>query len=104
MTWMIEIRFRNNELKKLSEGIWDHRYTQGIGARFRAVLAEIEEFTTIHDILTRQGRHAEWKKGDRVDQVWIRLNDGWRLMLKFLEEKNATVLVTLVREVVNYHK
>ena len=104
MTWMIEIRFRNNELKKLSECIWYHKSTQFILAIFLAVLAEIEEFTTIHDILTRLGRHAEWKKGDRVDQVWIRLNDGWRLMLKFLEEKNATVLVTLVREVVNYHK
>ncbi|MDO4713167.1 MAG: hypothetical protein Q4B28_00400 [bacterium] len=58
---MIQIRFRSNQLKKLADGIGDHKYPQGIGKRYRAVLAEIEEFATIRDILTREGRKAQWK-------------------------------------------
>ncbi len=99
---MIKIKFRNNELEKLADGIGDHKYPKGIGKRYRAVLAEIEEFEAIHDILTRRGWDAEWKKWDRADQVGIRLNDGWRLMLKFPDEE--TVVIALVREVTNHYE
>ncbi|PZM87093.1 MAG: hypothetical protein DLD55_03225 [candidate division SR1 bacterium] len=99
---MIHIQFRNATRAKLAKGIGDHLFPPEIGKRYRAVLAEIEEFMTIHDILARRGWDAEWKKGDRADQVGIRLNDGWRLMLKFPDEK--TVVVALVREITNHYE
>lgn len=99
---MIKIKFRSNDLEKLAEGIWDHKYPQGIGKRYRAVLAEIEEFSSIHDIIKRQGWKAKWKEWDRADQVGIRLNDWWRLMLKFPDEE--TIVVALVREVTNHYE
>lgn len=101
---MIKIIFRNNELSKLAEGIGDHKYPPGIARRYRAVLAEIEELNTIHDILSRQGRDAKRKHGERADQVGIRLNDAWRLMLKFPESEEDEVVITLVREENNHYE
>ena len=101
---MIKITFRTNDLEKLADGIGDHKYPKGIGKRYRAVLGEIEEFTTIQDIRNRQGRDAKRKHGDRADQVGIHLNKGWRLMLKFPTDDGQEVLITLVREVSNHYE
>lgn len=101
---MITITFRNNELEQLAEGIGDHKYPTGIGKKYRFVLQHIEQMESIKEIRAYQWREAKRKNWDRADQVGIRLNKGWRLMLKFPKDKQDIWIVTLVREVSNHYE
>ncbi|PID34932.1 MAG: hypothetical protein CR971_00690 [candidate division SR1 bacterium] len=98
---MFSITYRNNKLEKLAGGIGDYKFPQGIARRYRFVLSELEEMNTIQDILTREGWRAERKKGDRADQIGIRLNDQRRLMIK---PQGKTVEILLVWEVSKHYE
>ena len=97
----MKIVYRNKELEKLANGVWDHNYPVWIWKKYRYVLSVIEEAETVREILTHGGWNAEWKKWDRIDQIWIYLNKWWRLMLK-IEWKE--VKIALVREITNHYE
>lgn len=97
----MEIVFRNKELQDLARGIGDHKYPTGIWKKYRFVLQTLRKMKTLEETRDYKGRKKQRKSGDREDQIWIWLNGGWRVMLKY---HNGQATVLLVWEVVNYHK
>lgn len=98
----MKIKFRNNDLEKLADWIWDEKYPLWIAKKYRFILAALEEYTTIREILQHPWRNAEWKKWNREDQIWIRINKQWRLLLKF--ENEDTVIVSVIRELSKHYE
>lgn len=97
----MKIRFRNNELENLANGIWDYKYPEWIWKKYRFMLHEISKMDSVRDIFTKIWWFAERKKWDRYDQIWLHINKWWRLMLK-IEWKEVTVV--LIREITNHYE
>lgn len=97
----MKIVFRNNELEELANGFWDYMYPLWIWKKYRLALHIISDLETVKEIRAYHWWKAEWKKWDRWDQLWIRLNDQWRLILKFQWKE---VIVALVREVSKHYE
>ena len=97
----MKIVFRNNELEELANGFWDYMYPLWIGKKYRAVLRAISCMDSIKEIREVTWWKAERKKWDRWDQLWIRLNDQRRLILKFQWDE---VIIALVWEVSKHYE
>ena len=97
----MKIVFRNRELENLANWIWDYKYPAWIWKKYRYVLHEISKMESVKEIMMQIWWFAERKKWDRIDQIWIRLNKWWRLMLK-IEWKEITVV--LIREITNHYE
>ncbi len=96
----MKIIFRNHELEDLANGIGDYMYPLWIAKKYRSILHEISKMDSVREIFGKISWLAEWKKWDRSDQIWIRINKWWRLMLKV---KWNDVVVIFVREVTNHY-
>ena len=97
----MKIIFRNNELEKLANWVWDHNYPAWIWKKYRFVLHELSKMQSIFEARNYHWWKAERKEWEMSDQLWIRLNKSWRVMFKI--EKDS-IQVLLVRDVNNHYQ
>ncbi len=97
----MKIVFRNHELEDLANGIGDYMYPLWIAKKYRAVLRIISWMDSIKEIREISWWKAERKKWNRWDQLWIRLNNQRRLILKFQWNE---VVVALVWEISKHYE
>jgi toxin HigB-1 len=86
---------------KGTEAIWQGRvsrkFPREIQDRALRKLRQIDASRTLDDLRAPPGNKLEALKGDRADQVSIRVNEQWRICFVWLEGHADNV------EIVDYH-
>jgi len=99
----MNIRIEDDELQKLYEDATF--FAPGLGGdvtkAFRKKMGLIVAATSELDLRNLRSLHLEKLKGDRAGQHSIRLNDQWRLILRFETDSGRKVVVIV--EIVDYH-
>lgn len=97
----MKIKFRNNELENLANGICDYKYPAWIWIKYRAILYELRKMDSIKEIRDYHWWRAERKEWKMTDILWIRINKSWRMLCK-VEKWELQVL--LVWDVNNHYQ
>jgi toxin HigB-1 len=100
---MMLIDFADDDLRQLYDDASFHapRLGPDVTKAFRKKVGFIAAASTELDIHNMRSLHLEKLVGDRKGQHSIRLNDQWRLILRFESDDAGKVVVIL--EVVDYH-
>ena len=99
----MRIGFRDDDLRRLYEEQDFHlpRFGADVVKQFRKKVFFLYGATDVRDLYTYRALRFEKLAGDREGQHSIRLNDQWRLILEFAEDKEGQL--TVVVEIVDYH-
>lgn len=98
----MRFEFKNKALLLLyTEEKNAHRYPLGVVEAFFDVMAIIVSATSEADIRAFKGLHYEKLKGNRVNQVSLRLNDQFRLIIQVEKDEQGTLFWII--EIVDYH-
>jgi proteic killer suppression protein len=98
----MEVRFQNADLDRMeTDPRFDGGYPQAVVRAFRKRLQTIRAAPDERLFYQLKSLHFEKLKGDRSHEHSMRLNDQWRLILRFEgEAPNKTVCVVSVED---YH-
>lgn len=97
----MEVRFDDDELDRLEvDKDYTGRYAQALARSFRKTMGWIRAAADERDFYAMKGLHFE-KLAGRTGQYSMRLNDQFRLIVKF-EEGNPRKTVVVIR-VEDYH-
>lgn len=98
----MRFRFKDKKLEALySEEKGANKYEPAVVDAFFAVMDRIVAATDERDLRELKSRRLEKLKGDRAGQYSMRLNDQWRLILEFEDDKQGKCL--LIVEIADYH-
>ena len=98
----VDIEFENDVLQKLeSDATFDGGYERGVIKAFRKRTALIRSAPDERDFYALKSLHFEKLKGNRADTYSMRLNEQWRLIIKFRKEESGKVVVVINIE--DYH-
>lgn len=91
----MKIRFGDDKLAKLySEGSKSKEYPKGVLEAFVRRVRTIESVTDERDLRALKSLHFEKLKGER-NRYSVRLNDQWRLMLRFEKDSEGKTVVLI---------
>ncbi len=93
---MIEA-FASDESEKIFRGQVSKKFPKDIQRTARRKLIYLDDAEDLQDLLAPPGNRLEKLKGDRAGQHSIRINDQWRICLKWSGNKAKNV------EIVDYH-
>lgn len=99
----MKIEYRDDDLRRLAEEI-DFRPSHlgpDVIKAYRRKIFLLDSATDERDLRAMRSLRLEKLKGRRADQFSIRLNDQFRLILKFRTDEDGRVV--LVLELVDYH-
>lgn len=94
---MIE-SFADPETEKVFKGIVSRKLPLTIQKTARRKLVYLDDADDLRDLRAPPGNRLEALHGDRAGQHSIRINDRWRICLKWEKGKARDV------EIVDYHK
>ena len=98
----MEVRFQSADLDRLeTDASFDAGFGQAVVKAFRKRMQFIRASTDERDFYEMRSLHFEKLKGDRSAECSMRLNDQWRLILKF--EGQAPNKVVCVISIEDYH-
>jgi proteic killer suppression protein len=98
----MEIEYENAALKKLElDVLYDAGYERAIVRAFRMRIQLIRASIDERAFYALKSLHFEKLKGDRSGQYSMRLNDQWRLILKFKETDSGKVVAVI--SISDYH-
>lgn len=98
----MEIDFQTDELKRLkSDASFDAGYERGVVKAYRKRVQFIEASVDERDFYGLKSLHFEKLLGKRKGFFSMRLNDQWRLVLKFRKERTGKTVVVISIE--DYH-
>lgn len=91
----MKIRFSDDKLAKLySEGSKSKEYPEGIRETFLKRVRTIESAADERDLRALKSLHFEKLKGMK-NRYSVRLNDQWRLMLRFEKDSDGKTVVLI---------
>ena len=100
---MITLRFRF-KTKKFEELYTKqknaHKYAEGVVEAFFEAMAIIRAAKDERDLRAFKSLRLEKLSGKRKDEYSLRLNQQWRLIIKFEEDEGKTVLIIGIED---YH-
>ena len=88
--------FRDAEAEKLFNDEFSGKY-QAIERPAQRKLTALDEAETLEDLAALPGNHLQARKGDRMGQYSIRINDQYRLCFVWADGHATDV------EIVDYH-
>ena len=98
----MEIEFEGESLKTLElDASYDAGHERAIVRAFRMRIQLIRAATDERAFYALKSLHFEKLKGKRAGQYSMRLNDQWRLILKFKETDSGKVVVVI--SISDYH-
>lgn len=98
----MEIEFENDDLERLAhDASFDGGFERGVVKAFRKRVQLIESAMDERDFFALKSLHFEKLKGNRTGSYSMRLNERWRLIVKFRREEFGKVVVVI--EIVDYH-
>jgi toxin HigB-1 len=98
----MEVRFDDEKLSRLeTDPTFNSGLDQAIVKAFRKRIQVIRAAPDERDFYALKSLHFEKLKGDREGQNSMRLNDQWRLILKF--EKTESGKLVVVISISDYH-
>lgn len=97
----MEVRFENDELDRLEVEAGSGRFAEAIVKAYRKRMQQIRAASSIQDFYSLKSLHFEKLKGDMAGQWSMRLNDQWRLIMKFIEKCGRTEAV--ICDITDYH-
>lgn len=98
----MDIEFNNNNLEKLeSDATFDGGFERGVIKAFRKRTQLIRSALDERDFYALKSLHFEKLKGDRAGYFSMRLNDQWRLIIKFRSEGSGKIVVVI--DIEDYH-
>ena len=98
----MRVEYHDEVLRRLAEEReyapkgWDPTVIRAYRRKVQLIVAAVDE----RDLYEMRGLRMEKLKGDRLGQTSMRLNDQFRLILKFKTEGER---VAVLLEVVDYH-
>ena len=98
----MRVEYHDEVLRRLAEELdyapkgWDPTFIRSYRRKVQLIVAAVDE----RDLYEMRGLRMERLKGDRLGQTSMRLNDQFRLILKFKTEGER---VAVLLEVVDYH-
>jgi len=99
----LRFAFRNKSLLLLyTEEKGVHRYPPNVVESFFDIMAIIHAALNESDIRAFKGLRYEKLKGDRQEQVSLRLNDQYRLIIEIGNDASGKVIWII--EITDYHK
>lgn len=97
----MEVRFADDELDRLETEPGDGSFSQAVVKAYRKRMQMIRAAVSKQTFYALKSLHFERLKGDRPDDYSMRLNDQWRLILRFEDGPNR--LVAVVCGIEDYH-
>lgn len=98
----MDIEFENDDLEKLEcDAAFDGGYERGVVKSFRKRIQLIRSAIDERDFYALKSLHFEKLKGNRAGSYSMRLNDQWRLIIKFRNKGSGKVVVVICIE--DYH-
>ena len=98
----MEVEFEGSSLLKLeSDPTYDAGYDRAVVKAFRMRMQMIRAADDERAFRALKSLHFEKLKGDRSGQHSMRLNDQWRLILKFKRLDDSKVVVII--SITDYH-
>lgn len=99
----MRIRFEDGDLERMHNdaGFRCRRFSSNIARAIRRLLALIEEVPDQRDLRQFKSLRLEKLKGNRAGQHSLRLNDQFRLIVRFEAMPHGQTCVVI--EVVDYH-
>ena len=98
----MEVEFEDSSLRKLeSDPTYDAGYERAVVKAFRMRMQMIKAADDERAFRALKSLHFEKLKGDRSGQHSMRLNDQWRLILKFKRLDDSKVVVII--SITDYH-
>jgi proteic killer suppression protein len=98
----VDVRFAKAELDRLeTDASFEGGYSSAVVRAYRKRIQLIRAAADERDFYVLKSLHFEKLKGDRAGQYSIRLNEQWRLVLRF--EGHAPTRVVVVLGIEDYH-
>src|SRR5579872_2807969 len=98
----MEVDFEDESLRRLEcEAAYDGGYGREIARAFRKRMQVIRSAPDERDFYALKSLHFEKLQGNREGQCSMRLNQQWRLILRF--EKRANGKVVVIISIADYH-
>lgn len=100
----MRLRFEDEDLRRLFEDAsFRHpRLGDDLVKSYRKKLAFLSAAMNVQDVRSMKSLHLEKLSGKRKGQHSIRLNDQWRVILRF-EQAQTEGTVTVIVEIIDYH-
>ena len=100
----MDVIYDDDELERLE---FDPRFTanlsQGLVKAFRKKMQALRGAEDERDLYTQRSNNFEELQGNRKGQYSIRLNDQYRLIIKFLKNKNDDKKTIIIIRIEDYH-
>ena len=95
--------FEDDDLRRLYEDAAFHlpRFHPDVVKAYRKKVTLISAATSQLELRQHKALRLEKLKGDRVGQHSVRLNDQWRLILRFSKDNSGQFVVVI--EIADYH-
>ena len=99
----MEVEFADQSLHRLEcDRSYDGSYGRDVVRAFRMRIQLIRAAADERDFRAMKSLHFEKLKGDRAGQYSMRINQQWRLILKF-EKRPVEKKIVLVISITDYH-
>ena len=99
----MRIVFEDDDLRRLAEDVSyaPRRWGADIIKAYRKKIQVLRAATDERDLYALRSLHLEQLKGNRAGSSSIRLNDQFRLVIKFRTDDDGRVVIVI--EMVDYH-
>lgn len=98
----MEVEFESSDLLKLaSDHLYDGGFDKSVLRSYRMRIQQISAAADERDFYALKSLHFEKLKGQRQNEYSMRLNDQWRLIVKF--KKKGAEKVVVVCAICDYH-
>lgn len=91
------VSFSCKDTLKIWEGFYTKKFPSEIQDRALRKLRQLDAAQTLDDLKNPPGNKLESLKGDRADQLSIRINQQWRICFEWQDGKAFKV------QIVDYH-
>lgn len=98
----MEIEFEGEEYRRLeTDANFTNNFSGPVVKKYRMRVAQIRAALDRRDLMAIRSVRLKKLKGDRAGQYSLRLNDQWRLIVRFVS-RSSSETVRIV-EVTDYH-
>ena len=98
----MEVRFADDRMDRLETDPGDGGFPQAVVRAFRKRMQMIRAATNTQAFYALKSLHFEKLRGDRAGEHSMRLNDQWRLVLRFDDQSDHPTAVIVSIE--DYHR
>ncbi len=101
----MKIEYDDEDLRRLAEdaGFRPKQWGRDVVVAYRKKLQILDGARNEHDLRAMRSLNLEKLRGDRSGHFSIRLNDQFRLILRFRTDDDSSGRVVVVLELVDYH-